>query len=177
MAVLIEATSVVLRADALLKKVTGGWEAFIRLVPNKTLCADNEIVRVGFMYPDDVELFIKFLQSVGLEYLREGKAIDIAVVDQLRGLMSPCDWLEFGRVDMKGTDKRVAACRMVGSKVNQLVTPDNWKFEQSLSSTYGFVPDGQGQSGMKFLRHEDGIDVYLNALTGKEVYVGRTGQS
>jgi len=27
---------------------------------------------------------------------------------------------------------------------------------------------------MKFLRHENGLDVYLNQLTGKEVYMGRT---
>jgi len=28
---------------------------------------------------------------------------------------------------------------------------------------------------LKFLRHEDGLDVYLNVLTGEEAYIGRTG--
>ena len=55
MAVLIEAISVVVRADELLKKFPGGWDAFKSIVPNQTLCADNEIVRVGFMSPQDVE--------------------------------------------------------------------------------------------------------------------------
>jgi hypothetical protein len=53
MAVLIEAISVVIRADTLLKKFPGGWGAFKLIVPNQTLCADNEIVRVGFMAPQD----------------------------------------------------------------------------------------------------------------------------
>ena len=66
MAVLIEAISVVVRADELLKKFPGGWDAFKAIVPNQTLCADNEIVRVGFMVPQDVESFIKRLQRVGL---------------------------------------------------------------------------------------------------------------
>jgi hypothetical protein len=58
MSVLIEAISVVMRADELLKKFPGGWDAFKGIVPNQTLCADNEIVRVGFMTPQDVESFI-----------------------------------------------------------------------------------------------------------------------
>jgi hypothetical protein len=123
MSVLIEAISVVMRADELLKKFPGGWDAFKGIVPNQTLCADNEIVRVGFMTPQDVESFIKKLQLVGLEFLRDGEAIDIAVVDQTRGLTSKCAWLEFGHVNMDGSGPRIAACRIVGSRVNQVVTP------------------------------------------------------
>lgn len=85
MAIFIEAISVIIRADALLDKYPGGWCAFERMVPNRTLCADNELVRVGFMTPQDVESFIKSLERVGLEFLRSGKAIDIAVVDQITG--------------------------------------------------------------------------------------------
>ena len=69
MAVLIEAISVVVRADVLLQKFPGGWEAFKSIIPNQTLCADNEIVRVGFMSPQDVESFVKKLQDAGLEFL------------------------------------------------------------------------------------------------------------
>ena len=177
MAVLIEATSVVVRVDALLQKFSGGWDAFKSVVPNQTLCADNEIVRVGFMSPQDVELFIKKLQDEGLEFLREGQAIDIAVADQMRGLTSACPWLEFGQVDMSGKGQRVAACRLLGSQLTQVVTPPGWKFEGSLSSTFGFVPSEHATKEMKFLRHENGLDVYLNPLTGKEMYVGRTGDS
>ena len=177
MAVLIEATSVVILADALLKRFPGGWEAFKRIVPNKTLCADNEIVRVGFMSPQDVESFVKKLQGAGLEFLRDDDAIDIAVADQMRGLTSKCTWLEFGQIDMSGEGQRVAACWLVGRQLTQVVTPPGWKFEGSLSSTFGFVPSEHAAKGMRYLRHENGLDVYINPITCKEIYVGRTGDS
>lgn len=174
MAVIIEAISVVVRAESILKKFFGGWEAFKNIVPNQTLCADGEIARVGFMTPQDVESFVGKLQINDLVFLRDGEAIDIAVADQIRGLTSICDWLDFEHVNMEGTGSRVAVCRLAGSKVIEVVTPLGWKYEGSLSSTFGFVPSVQVEKGMQFLRHEDGIDVYLNPLTGKEVFVGRT---
>jgi hypothetical protein len=36
-----------------------------------------------------------------------------------------------------------------------------------------FVKNEEVQGKLKFLRHEEGIDIYLNRSTGKEVYVGR----
>ncbi len=176
MAVLIEAISVVIRADAIRNKFPGGWEGFKHIVPNQTLCADNEIVRVGFMSPQDVESFVRRLQSNGLEFLRVDEAIDIAVADQMSGLTSQCSWLEFGHVNMGAAGMRVAACRLTGSKETEIATPPGWVFEGSLSSTYGFVPSEHVEKGMKFLRHEKGLDVYLNSLTGKEVYIARTGE-
>ena len=53
MAVLCEAISVIVRLDAL-EAPYGTFEAFKHDVPNDTLVADGEIVRVGFMTPDDV---------------------------------------------------------------------------------------------------------------------------
>jgi len=176
MAVLIEGISVVIRADALLKKFSGGWDGFELIVPNQTLCTDNELVRVGFMTPQDVESFIRKLQRAGLEFMRSGEAIDIAVADQMRGVTSKCSWLGFGHVNMNGNGPRVAACRLVGSHAMEVVTPPDWNFEGSLSSSFGFVPSEHAEKGLKYLRHEDGVDVYLNPRTGKEVYVGRTDE-
>jgi hypothetical protein len=45
-----------------------------------------------------------------------------------------------------------------------------------LSAGYDFVPTEQLDKSLVFLRHEGGLDVYFNRVTGKEVYVGRTGQ-
>jgi len=177
MAVLIEAISVVIRADALLKSFNGDWESFKAIVPNQTMCADNEIVRVGFMTPDDVESFIKKLEKYGLIFLRDDQSVDIAVVDQLRGPSKKCEWLEFGNVNMSKYGQKVAACRLVGSEVMQVVTPQDWVYEKSLSSSYGFVPTEHKEKGLKYLRHENGLDVYLNPVTGEEVFVGRTGES
>lgn len=128
------------------------------------------------MVPQDVEVFIGKLTGNGLEFLRDGEAVDIAVVDQMRGPTSKCSWLEFGHVTMDGGGGRVAACRLVGSQVHEMVTPPGWKYENSLSSSFGFVPTEHAENGLKFLRHEKGLDVYFNTLTGKEIYVGRTGK-
>jgi hypothetical protein len=174
-AVLVEAISVIVRIDSVLKLVPDGWDGYERLVSNSTLCADEEIARVGFMSPVDVESYIKKLCGLGLEFLRDGAAIDIAVADQIHGLNSACSWLQFGRVPTGDAGARVAACRLTGGKSKVLVTPLDWKFENSLSSTYAFVPNEHVQKGMQFLRHENGLDIYDNPLTGKEAFVGRTG--
>lgn len=177
MAVLIEAISVVVRADALLSKFHGGWDAFKERIPNQTLCADNEIARVGFMSPSDVESFVRLLERSGLTYLEDGQAIDLVVADQLHGLSSPCAWAEFGHVNLGNDPKqRIAACRFAGSPNMQVVTPPGWTFESSLSRSFGFAPTEHIDRSLKYLRHENGLDVCLNSVTGEEVYIGRTGE-
>ena len=176
MAVLIEGISVIIRVDSLLAAFDNGWNSFRNEVPNRTMCADDELVRVGFMIPDDAERYVKDLEARSLRYLVDGISQDIVVVDQLSGPVVRCDWIEFGHVNIGGNPtKRVAACRLHGSSQYQIVTPEGWRFEDSLSSEHGFAPTEHIDRSLEFLRSEDGRDVYLNALTGKEVYIGRTG--
>jgi hypothetical protein len=175
MAVLIEGISVVLKADAVLTKYPGGWERFVADCPNQTLCADGELVRVGFMTPHDTKAFVEALARSGFVYLRDGACHDLVVVDQQHGFAVPCDWAEFGRVDWHGdANKKVGACRAVNSQRQELVTPDGWAYDGSLSSKFMFVETGWVPEFMDFLRHENGLDVYRDLRTGKEVYVGRT---
>jgi hypothetical protein len=56
------------------------------------------------------------------------------------------------------------------------MTPDWWKYEGSLSHTFAFAPAELVDKSLKFLRHENGVDVYLNKLTDEEVYSSRTGE-
>ena len=177
MAVLIEAISVVVRADAILERFPVGWDGFKDMVPNRTLCADNEIARVGFMSPADVKSFVRQLEGNGLVFLRDDESIDIVVVDQVRGPSIKCDWVEFGHIPWHDDDHQIAACRLRGSKVTQLVMPLDWVYEKSLSAAFGFQPTEHAAKGLEFLRHEDGLDVYRSRLTGEEVYVGRTGRN
>lgn len=176
MAILIEGISVITKVQEIQKRVSGGWEGFEKLIPNNTLCSDNEIARVGFMVPDDVQTFIAELESHSLVFQSNDESIDIAVADQMHGLTTKCPWLEFGHINLDNDPKkRVAACRLVGSGESQLFTPDGWNFEHSLSSSYGYSPTDADKKGLKFLRHENGVDIYLSELTGEEVYIGRTG--
>jgi hypothetical protein len=175
MAVLVEAISVIVRADALLRAFDGDWEKFKRTVPNATLCADGELVRVSFMSPEDAERYVAGLGTHGLKYLDQGKGRDLVVVDQLRGPAAVCEWIEFGHLNLDGDPrKRVAACRLVGSSQTVLMPPDGWTFEGSLSQSFGFVPTGHVEKSLTFIRRENGLDVYRNEMTGKLVYIGRT---
>ena len=79
------------------------------------------------------------LEPLGLRYLLGGKAQDVVAVDQQTGPMAPCDWVEFGRVSLESdANRRVAACRLVGSAIGTLATPDGWEFDNSLSNSFRF---------------------------------------
>jgi len=177
MAVLVEGISVIIRRKAIEEKFSGGWEAFVDDVPNQTLCADDELARVGFMSPADVKAYVGHLEEFGLCYLSQGRAVDLVVGDQLQGPATPCDWGQFGHVNVGGDpSQRVAACRTVGSTVKMLISPDGWQYEGSPSQSFGFVPGAHPENGLMFLRRENNVDVYHNSLTGREMYVGRTAK-
>jgi len=187
MAVLIEAISVVVRRDAINNKFSGGWSAFQELVPNATLCFDDDLACVGFMAPPDVGEFIKQLEKGGLTFLREEDALDLAVVDQIRGPTTKANWLQFAQVPLKGIDKKVAACWLyegqgMGAGIHfpstnmTLATPIGWRYEESLSAHHTFVANEDMKEKLEFLRRERNVDVYVDRSTGKEVFIGRTDE-
>ena len=172
MAVLVEATSVIIKRSSIDEKYPGGWESFVRDVPNKTLCADSLLARVGFMSSIDVESYINFLRKKGLVYLSKTSEYDLVVADQCRGLCVDCDWTEFGYINYdEDPEKQVAVCIHVDDEGDPFMTPDWWKFEEYAKLT--LVPTEHKDKSLKFLRHEDNVDVYLNKLTGEEVYSAR----
>lgn len=177
MPVLIEAISVVCRLDSIEQKFIGGWDAFLRLVPNRTLAKDDAVVRVGFMAPSDVEKFVDQLQAHGLQFLVDKQSVDIAVVDQLQGFRSICSWLEFSRLDLTGAGQRVAASRFAGTSSEEVVTPAGWALERSLSASFGFVPTEHKEMTLSHVQREGAIDAYRDQLSGGKVYIGRTNAS
>ena len=165
----------VIRCSAIDDKFPGGEEAFLKTVPNETLCSDTELVRVGFMTPADVGAYIEMREESGLVHVKNGEATDLVVVDQMSGFTTPCSWAEAGRIPMNEEQSQVVtACRLKGSTIEVLMHPDGWKYEESLSNSYGFVPSEHVDRSLIFLRNDKGVDVYMNTLTGEEVYVGRT---
>lgn len=185
MAVLVEAFSVIVRRDAINQRLAGGWSAFQDLIPNATLCFDEDLARVGFMTPDDTRRFIQGLEVRGLTYLDDDDyAVDIAVADQQRGLLVDCDWLEFARVRVTDTgtigacwlfeEPRLAYGVHLPGKSFTVATPPGWEYEDSLSREFGFAPDEEAAERLEYLRTEDGVDVYWDHEAGKEVFVGRT---
>lgn len=186
MAVLVEAISVVVRRDAIVSRLRGGWTRFVDLVPNSTLCNDGQLARVGFMSPDDVESFVTNLERGGLTFVRDGQAVDITVVDQMRGPTIPTEWLEYAQLTLGNTRNKVAACWLfIGRRVSagvhmpaegmSLATPDGWRYEDSLSASFKFVGNDEFEEKLKYLRTDDDVDVYLDRETGKEVFLSKTG--
>lgn len=151
MAVLVEGISVIARRDRIKTNYRQGWAGFLEDVPNNTLCYDEEITSVIFFGPEDVEDYVNTLVAGGLKHIEAGKCVDIAVADQQQGFAGPCDWLEFARIPFGETDGRVSMCwfydepriahghHFTGKKM-QLVTPDWWQFEGSLSDKFKFIP-------------------------------------
>lgn len=185
MAVLVEAISVVVRRDAIDDRYSGGWREFLNCIPNCTFCADEELARVGFMSPSDVESFVKHLESCGLTFLRNGLCVDIAIVDQRLGPTMPVEWLEFAQLSLSSTGNKVAVCWLFeGPKIAAgihmpslsmtIATPNGWTYENSLSANSKFITAEEEQEKLKFLRHDNDMDVYLDLSTGKEVYLGRS---
>jgi len=174
MSVLIEATSVVIRRSAIDEKYPGGLDAFIRNAPRQ-FCRDKFLVRVGFMATEDVRPYIEMLESHGLVFLNEKEeAVDLLVADQLSGITTACDWAYFHHLYFdRDSQEKVAACTHNDAPKELLHSPFNWKFEGSLSQSFGFTPTEYKDKSLEFLRHENGVDVYLSRLTGKEMYTGR----
>lgn len=176
MAVLVEAISVVVRLDAIDARFVGGWAAFLASAPNRTLCADADLARVGFMAPQDVLAYVTELEAGGLVCLCKGEAQDLAVLDQLHGPTVNAPWLDFGTIDVDEFKGRVGACRLLGSIDEQVAAPIGWKFQGSMSERGGIVANEDADGRMKFLRADNSVDVFLDKSTGEEVYLGRTSR-
>lgn len=172
MAILVEAYTVILRNKTIEEKYLGGLKKYKQDAPNASFCTDEEICGITLMTPADVKAFIKRLETCGLVYLNGNKYVDIALVCQLRGLLAYCDWLQFVRGDVED-GMRLSACRMTGSRCEELFTWNDWQYERSLSREHWFTPDDSIKRSLMFLHHKDGIDVYFNLLTNEKVYVAR----
>lgn len=173
MAVLIEAISVIVKADSIVTKYPGGWEQFQQDVPNQTLCADGELARVGFMSPQDVHSYLEFLEKRGLLFQSQGTCLDIAVVDQQRGFTIPCVWADFGRIYIdKDQTQKIGACRLKGSTQNYVSYPACWDYDNSLSKDFHFVQTENAGQELEFIRKDEGISVYRHLPTGMTVYNG-----
>jgi hypothetical protein len=172
MAVLVEGLSVIIRGDALLRAF-GNFDRFKRIVPNETLCADNELVRVGFMHPDDVGHFISQLETEGLRYIVNGRAEDLVVADQRTGFAAICDWASFGHAPWGGDPaKPVGVCMLENSSIDEVVLPEGWTYEGSLTASFKFTPTEELETILA--SEEDGVQVVRLPSEDKPHYIGRT---
>lgn len=139
MAVLVEATAVIVRAAAVEARIPGGWEALSASLPAQGVCSDDELVSISLFDPAEVRWLVERLVALGLRFDWEGNVEDIAFADQKRGLITPCDWLtcETANIGIGGTPPGVAICRLAGSQSHELRVPEGWRYQGSLSEAFG----------------------------------------
>jgi len=73
MAVLIEATSVIIRTEAVSTRVAGGWERFMAAVPTERVCSDDELISVMLIDPPRSPPTRIPLKDLGLAFDWEGE--------------------------------------------------------------------------------------------------------
>lgn len=174
MAVLVESVSIVLRLDAIEQKFQGGAGAFQGIYGASSICSDGELVRMGAATPEAAQQLAKRLETQGLVHLRDGKAADFVVVDQLRGLMSPCDWCEYGAI-MRG-DQRLQAAQMKGTQQKGLAIPLDWAFEYSHSDAHVRIERKDLPQGAQSLGNVAGMDAYRDpARPSRTLYIAPQG--
>ena len=64
--------------------------------------------------------------------------------------------------------------RLQGTSDNKLVCPGGWSYQNSLSRNSEFHPGVEPNQNYEFLRTENGLDVYRDRTTGRELFIGRT---
>ena len=175
MRVLIEAFSVVIKTEEIKSKWPGGWSQFKTAVPNKTLCADGNLVRVGFMNYDDALEYSSLLEAEGITEASEEKEGGYVHISQLQGPKTRPVWMEFGHVSKStGSNMRVAMCRLTGDQDTNVVMPEGWVYEDSVSAEPNYISNDEADERLDPIRRKDGLEVYYDKKTRKQVFVGRT---
>jgi len=176
MGVLIEAYSVVIKAEEITSKWPGGWLKFKESVPNQTLCADGNLVRLGFMNYEDALKYCLLLEAGGIQEASEEQEGGYVHISQLQGPKTQPAWMEFGHSSSSTeSDRRVAMCRLKGDRDATVVMPEGWQYEGSMSDEPNFVSNKEAEQRLEKIRRRDGMEVYYDKKTRKQVFVGRTG--
>jgi len=169
--VLLDGTSVVVRLDAISERYSGFWPRFVDQAPNRTMCSDGELARVGFMDTRDADAFVEALGARGLVAESDGKAVDCVIVEQATGSRLPCPWLDRSVVDFEGV--QVPVGRLVGGAATRIAVPNGWNPGSLLETDLQF-PLSEVKEQLEYLRSEGMVDVYRHRVTGKILYTGRT---
>jgi hypothetical protein len=168
MAVLCEAISVVVPVSVLEGALPGGVAAYAGAVPNATFVSDGTVTRVGFLEPALMQDWVARLVSAGLRPVEDGRCVDVAVVDQVRGLPVPCDWLD------TTSDGTVRIAWWAGSDPGEVVVPHGWRRGQSEHLFSVELPDL-----VRYDAHEaDGVQTLRDDRTGRVLRrpVARAGE-
>lgn len=160
MSVLAEAISVVVANSVIKRSYRGGFDAFVRDCPRASFCSDGVLSRVGFLARRDADYFAGVLSGAGLSGLEHGVFVDLVIVDQNRGPLAPCLWVEFGH-ERDGTPVVWHAASRRGTAH----VPQGWAAPAGLHpARFGRRPFTHQ---VQYLRGEANIDWFRDRSSGK----------
>jgi hypothetical protein len=165
-AVIVDGWAVIARRAAVETRLPDGVAGWFAIRPNQMACADRDLCMVAFMVHEDAVGFSVRLESAGLQGPRDGAYRDVAVVGVDGAVGHACPWLRVGRY------AGVRAAWLDGADPDPLVVP----LGCSPNSLVNLSPDEVAKR-LKFLRREGGVEVYLDTVTGQEMYRARTAPS
>lgn len=128
MPVLVEAVNVIVRNETIAEKYPGGLGGYWMESPNISICSDDFVTRVGFPNPELMHTFLIRLIDLGFVLAGDPDHTEIAVVDQLQGLMFPCGWLHIAD---HADGFRFAALR--GDLGEVVEKPQGWCYDTSVT--------------------------------------------
>jgi hypothetical protein len=157
MAVLCEGISVVVPTAVIAGRIPGGVPAYAAATPNRTFLSDGRLTRVGFLEPGPMQEWVAALVAAGLRAVVDGRCADLAVVDQVRGLPVPCDWLA------TTTDGTVRIAWLADGDPGDVVVPDGWSRGQSAA----LVPLDAAGAARYLSAFGDGVQALHRPRTGE----------
>ena len=130
MPVIVEAFNVIVRNETIVEKFPGGLGAYWLESPNHTMCGDDFLTRVGFLNMELLHTFLDKLMDMGFRVTRDPDHTEIAIVDQLQGVLLPCRWIHIAD---HPDGFRYAA--LPGDLDPVIEKPPVWSFENSMTES------------------------------------------
>ena len=113
-------------------RFVGGWNAFQHNIPNGTFCKDDDLVRVGFMTPNDTRAYVSGLNQ-WLIFQRATKLLIWQSLTKLAGLQF-LHLASSAQSVQRNENQGMLACR---HDIEGVGFPAGWKYEKSTSQDRG----------------------------------------
>jgi len=124
------------------------------------------------MVESDSVAYVEDLKDYGFRGPSSTESPEVAVVDQNRGFLLPCDWLEVDLWPIATADGRrfgVTVAWLRGEAPTTLAAPPGW-IPGGMDER---VPADEFEKKYEFVEARDNVETYRHRDTGKVVYVGR----
>lgn len=156
MAVVLDGWGVVARRTVVEARLPNGLAGWFE-ISTRMACADRDLCFAAFMVHEDAVAFAAHLDSLGVQ--------EAAVVGR-EGPWKDCAWIRVGPY------AGVTAAWMADADPEPLVVPMVWR----PNSIFNLTAE-EASKRLKFVRREGDVEVFVDTVTGEELYRGRRGPS